>query len=280
MRVFSNTRNVITGILAAVCFLGIYEWFAHHVGRPLLFPPLERVTLESLPSFATFAGSPRPELWPGCAVLISSAVETLRRVVVGGCAGVLLGFPAGLSMHYFRRSRAANDYLLAFLRAVPLFALIPLFVFWANNGEPAIYTYIAFGVAVVLATSTYEGVINVPSRYEISARLLGARRTQVFTTVYIPAIAPEVLAGIRSAIGWSWAFSLGAEYISATSGLGFLAYRSYLYSDMGKLFILAGIYVVLGWAGDVTVRSASILAAKCYRAGLFDRTSLGLWRRK
>ena len=62
----------------------------------------------------------------------------------------------------------------------------------------------------------------------------------------IPAILPEFAGGIRNIIGLIWAFSLGAEYLSSRSGIGYLLYQSYLYADMGKLLIISWLYILLG----------------------------------
>ena len=68
----------------------------------------------------------------------------------------------------------------------------------------------------------------------------------MFRTVYAYATMPELTGSLRNVIGLCWAFSLGAEYLAADSGLGYLVYQSYLYADMGKMIVLAVLYAVLG----------------------------------
>ena len=112
------------------------------------------------------------------------------------------------------------------------------------------YLYISFAVTVIVATNAYEAVSNVPPDYAYQSQLLGASRLQVFTTVYMPAIGPEMIGSLRNVLGLAWAFTLGAEYLSASSGLGYLVYQSYIYSDMGKLIVFAllyGFYGILGY---------------------------------
>jgi ABC-type nitrate/sulfonate/bicarbonate transport system permease component len=104
-------------------------------------------------------------------------------------------------------------------------------------------------VSVIIATNTYEAICNLPPAYGYLASLMEANRYQLFRTVYLHAIQPEMIGGFRNVLGLAWAFSLGAEYLSATSGLGYLVYQSYLYSDMGKLIVFALIYGVYGIVG-------------------------------
>jgi ABC-type nitrate/sulfonate/bicarbonate transport system permease component len=136
--------------------------------------------------------------------------------------------------------------VLTAMRSVPLFALIPLFLYWFGGKETGIFVYMVFSISVIIATSAYEAVCNVPSDYVNQAYLLGATRLQIFQTVYFRAIGPEMVGSLRNVLGLSWAFSLGAEYLSANSGLGYLVYQSYLYSDMGKLMVFVILYGIYG----------------------------------
>jgi ABC-type nitrate/sulfonate/bicarbonate transport system permease component len=117
---------------------------------------------------------------------------------------------------------------------------------WFGGREIGIYLYIAFAVFVIVATNTYEAIFNVPKFYFYQARVLGATKFQIFRTVVFFAIQPEMIGSLRNVLGLCWAFSLGAEYLSARSGIGYLIYQSYLYADMGKLIVFAGIYAIYG----------------------------------
>jgi ABC-type nitrate/sulfonate/bicarbonate transport system permease component len=89
---------------------------------------------------------------------------------------------------------------------------------------------------------------NLPVVLLQQATLLGANRSTVITTVYLPGIAHVMVGSLKNLVGYVWAFSLGAEYISAQSGLGYLTYQTYLYSDMGKLAVFGIIYMILGYS--------------------------------
>jgi sulfonate transport system permease protein len=137
---------------------------------------------------------------------------------------------------------------LTAVRSVPLLALIPLFSFWFGTLWYGPLLYIAFGIFVVTASDCYEASANLPKVFVQHARLLGARGPFILATIHLPGIASSLAASLKNLVGYGWAFALGAEYVSAQSGLGFLTYQTYLYSDMGKLAVFALVYMFLGYA--------------------------------
>jgi sulfonate transport system permease protein len=211
-----------------------------------LFPTIGTILGKSLPGLALFAGGP-PSYYGAATVVAGHSAATIVRILGGVGAGVILGLSAALGIHLFRRGERANAVVLHAVGAVPLMALIPLFVYWFGSRIVGIYCYIAFGAFVVIATASYQAIADVPPNYYHQARLLGAGPLRRLLTVHLFAIQPRLWLAIRDVLGLAWAFSLGAEYISAQSGMGYLVYQSYLYSDMGKLIVLAALYVAYSY---------------------------------
>lgn len=252
------------GIRAAVAgavLLLAWEAMGRMVAQPTLLPWPSHMLRVSFPSLSIFGGEHPPNAWAAAIVVTSQLSITLQRiaigVVAGAAIGLLLGVAAFSGAAYCRREPP----LLVLLRSLPLFALIPLFVLWFGGSEMGVSLYIMFSVSVVVATGTYQAIDNVPSRYLLQARLMGASPAQRLRTVVVPAIVPELMGTMRNVIGLSWAFSLGAEYAGAPDGLGRLVYLSYTYADMGKIATLAAVYAGGGlvvyflwnraWAGAV-----------------------------
>jgi ABC-type nitrate/sulfonate/bicarbonate transport system permease component len=231
--------------------LVIWQIFSLAIHDSRLFPGIDYVTLHSLPSISAFAGDSKENYATAFNVIAVHSGYTFLRLSCGLLLGTFVGVMVGLSIHFFRRLHNANVLALSAVRSVPLFALIPLFLYWFGGKEVGIYIYITFAVSIIISTSTYEAVCNVPSDYADQAYLLGANRLQVFRTVFAYAIGPEMTGSLRNVLGLSWAFALGAEYLSASSGLGYLVYQSYLYSDMGKLMVFAILYGIYGICGYV-----------------------------
>lgn len=51
---------------------------------------------------------------------------------------------------------------------------------------------------------------------------MGASRGQVLKYVIMPAALPEILTGMRIAIGFGWTTLVAGEMVAATVGLGFM----------------------------------------------------------
>lgn len=255
------SRPGLRAAVAGVVVLLTWEAMGRIVGRPALLPWPSHIARVSFPSLSIFGGAPAPDAWAAAVVVTSQLAITLRRIVTGVVAGTAIGLLLGVAAFSVAAYCRREPPLLVLLRSLPLFALIPLFVLWFAGSEMGVSLYIMFSVSVVVATGTYQAIDNVPSRYLLQARLMGASRAQRLGTVVVPAIVPELMGTMRNVIGLSWAFSLGAEYAGAPDGLGQLVYLSYTYADMGKLTALAAIYASSGlvvyflwnraWAGAV-----------------------------
>lgn len=255
----ANTLGIRVGLV--LILLVVWEIAAFFINNSQLFPHIHQILLISFPSISRFSGH-KDSCVLACLTILSHSLTTLMRIVVGTLMGMSVGLITGLSMHFFLRSQKANALILTIMRTIPLFALIPLFLHWFGGKAIGIYLYIAFAVFVIIATNTYEAVFNVPKEYINQSRVLGSTKFHTFRTVIFFAIQPEMIASLRNVIGLSWAFSLGAEYLAARSGLGYLLYQSYLYADMGKLIIFAVVYSVYGMLSFLLIRRFLVFPRK------------------
>lgn len=239
-------RSILSRAITLLVILMIWQFISLLIKDERTFPGIDYLLKISLPSLAVFEGGKANDYCLALWILLKHSGITIFRILIGLIAGSFAGVLAGFAIHFLAPIKRTNTYLLMLVRSVPLFALIPLFLYWFGGRESSIYSYISFGIFVIVATNTFEALSNVSPGYILQAKLLGANRLQIFSTVHFHAIQPEMLGAWRTAVGLSWAFSLGAEYLASTSGLGYLVYQSYLYSDMGKLVLLATIYGCYG----------------------------------
>lgn len=227
-------------------FLGVWIILAQWLDDPALLPGPATIVLDTLPSFATSSGRSF-SLWNGLAVISEHSFVTVGRVAVAFPCGLLTGYMIGCILHVLPREvRQVGSSVVAILKAVPLLALIPLFLYWFSSGLLGTLSYVGLAVFVVAATAAWEAGFNVPPEYRERATLLSATKAQSIAWVLLPAIGWELLGSLRYLLGAAWAFSLGAEYLGGSSGLGYLAYQSYLYSSLGRLIVCLGVYCLLG----------------------------------
>lgn len=243
----NKIRNELLRPLVSVgIVIGLWSLISQVVNNQKLFPSISHTLSVSLPSFSNFSFSGRFSTYEALLVISENTFISILRILSGGSVGTLLGIICGLMLHFFQLTRPAARVLLVGMRTVPLLTLIPLFLFWFGGKEIGVHIWIAFACFIVMATTTSDAVLNVSPTFICLAEKFGASRRKIFSTIILPAVLPEILTGLRTTLGLSWMFCLGAEYLVAQSGLGFLVSQSYMFVDMGKLLLLLFLYGVLG----------------------------------
>ena len=237
-------RLTLKAILALVI---LWETFAFGMRNPRVAPHIPELITVSFPSFSLFSGVREPDGLAAAILLIRASFATLCRVFLGFAFGTLLGLALGAVPFLLPGQRRSSKWLLAALRSIPLFALLPLWVYWFSGSEFGIISYITFAVAVFIGTGVYEGMAQTPRHWLNHATVLKASSLFAFKHIILPGALPAILHQVYWVSGLLPAFCLGAEYTgSALSGLGGITYQSYLYANVGQLLILALIYLFLG----------------------------------
>lgn len=167
-------------------------------------------------------------------------VEIAAGYALGSAFGLTLGFILGRSQFL---SAGLQPYIIG-LYSIPKIALAPVFIVWLGLG-------IASKIAVVFVASfflvffnTYAGLLAVNEELVRLARLMGASWPQTLWRVILPAAAPQIFLGLRTAVPYAVIGAVIGEYIGANEGLGyFILYASQTY-DAPSLF--AGIIILVG----------------------------------
>jgi ABC-type nitrate/sulfonate/bicarbonate transport system permease component len=190
-------------------------------------------------------------MWP---LLPSSFFSSVTMTLAGFLAGTAFGVFIGLLMAYSKNFRIMFGGILDFLRPVPVFALIPLFVLWFGLGRLPQISLIILGTSVILGLTTIEAVKNVPQVYVRAALVLGANRWTIYRSVIVPSITPHILGAIRVAAAASWGLDVAAEYIGAQTGLGHLMIVREQYLDTAGIIDVVIIYSCLALGLDFIIR--------------------------
>lgn len=180
------------------------------------------------------------------AALLSLALhswDTLVRMYVGLAAGALAGTALGLALSWSVWVRRIADLPVQVLRALPLLAMVPLFQLWFGTYFVGKIAFIGYGVGVLFVAGTINAVRNVPQIYIDNARTLGASKLTIYRTIILPAIFPELRATIMLALGLAWATVIGAEYLGAQSGLGYILVYAQSYGFVDRMFFVALMFV-------------------------------------
>jgi len=164
--------------------------------------------------------------------LWSHVAATLARVAIGFSTGALAALALGLPAGYFRRVRNLVEPVVEILRPIPPLAMLPLFIVWVGIGEGSKIGFITYATFFPMFLTTVHAVQHVDPLLLRAASSLGARRTQLFVRVILPAALPEILTGIRLGVALSFFVIVISEFIGAEQGLG------YLINDGRNFFLL------------------------------------------
>ncbi|SDH18177.1 taurine transport system permease protein [Pseudomonas flavescens] len=147
---------------------------------------------------------------------------SLWRVLIATLAAVVTAVPLGIAMGLNPTLNAALDPLVEFYRPIPPLAYLPLMVIWFGIGELSKVLLIYMALFAPLLIATVGGVRRVDKARIQAIRCLGANRLQVVRHVILPSALPDILTGLRIALGVGWSTLVASELIAANQGLGFM----------------------------------------------------------
>jgi len=154
--------------------------------------------------------------------LFKYVVASLFRVTWGFFLALLIGIPFGLVLGWFPLARIAFNPLIQGLRPISPIAWIPIAILWFGIKDSAPIFLIFLASLFPITVSAAAAVQNMQPVYLRAARNFGLSRFQLFRLVIFPAALPQILTGIRIALGVAWLVVVAAEMIAVTSGLGYL----------------------------------------------------------
>ncbi|MCA1189449.1 MULTISPECIES: ABC transporter permease [unclassified Saccharopolyspora] len=174
--------------------------------------------------------------------LLERLAVSLRRLAYGVGYGVLIGIVLGLVMGLVRPVRVMLEPLVTFIRALPPLAYLSLLVIWFGiDEEPKVYLLMVASFPPV-AVATAAAVTGVGKQYVEAAEALGANRAQVIASVILPASVPEILTGVRLAVGIAYGSVVAAETVNGADGLGGMVLNAQRYNQTAV--VILGLFVI------------------------------------
>ena len=155
-------------------------------------------------------------------VLLNYIVASLFRVTIGFGLATIVGVPLGLVLGWFRPALVAFNPVIQILRPISPIAWIPLAILWFHVDDRAPIFLIFLASVFPIVVSTVSAVQNIQPVYVRAAQNFGVKGLDLFRTVVFPACLPQILTGLRIALGIAWLVVVAAEMIAVNSGLGYL----------------------------------------------------------
>ena len=180
--------------------------------------------------------------------------DSFLRVFLGLVFGILIGVPLGLFMGLNRFAKGFFDPLIELYRPVPPLAWAPLIISVLgidNTGKVFLLFMVSLSIMIISARAGASG--TQLSKIH-AAHSLGASNKQILRYVIFPNSLPEILTGIRVAVGMCWGTLVAAEFLAGTTGIGFVENVAKKYFQYEVIWITIFIMGMLGLLFDVTLR--------------------------
>lgn len=214
----STARSVdVLGVAGLLLFVAVWWALAHVISRTQL--PLPQDVFQRVGQ--DFFGAPELALYGvGENGLLDGMLYTAKNVLLAVGIGATIGTVGGLASARFDLLREVIDPVVLTAGTIPILVTAPFFLIWFGVGQASALLLVVVYVSTILYIFAQRAAYNLDPVYEEAARTLGATRGQTIRNVLIPGTAPEILGGVRIALGGAWGLEAIAELLGQPNGIG------------------------------------------------------------
>ena len=148
--------------------------------------------------------------------------SSMRRLLIAIAMAFVLAVPLGLLAGANKVIHAILDPFVEFYRALPPLAYYTLLVLWFGIGDLSKISLLTLNAFAPIFIQTVYSVEQLPRDRINGAKSLGANGVDLFLNVIFPSCLPDILTGLRTAVGVAYATMVAAEMVAAVSGIGWL----------------------------------------------------------
>ncbi|MGH2896696.1 MAG: ABC transporter permease [Solirubrobacteraceae bacterium] len=186
-------------------------------------------------------------------VLGQDLIPSIVRTLAGFAISAVLGVAIGLICGYYRIVREWTSAVFDFLRSLPTPLLIPVaLVVFGLGGKMVIAVIVSAAIWPVLLNTANATSALEPTLVD-TARILGLRGPGLLYRVVLPAVSPQIFAGLRVAISVSLAVMVVSEILGGGSGIGYFISSSQQSFAITDSYAGVVILCLLGWAFDTVL---------------------------
>jgi NitT/TauT family transport system permease protein len=206
------------------------------------------------PDFGPWQAAGALERLAADGVLTAQAAASLSRLAQGLTLAALLGAPLGVLVGYFRSLHEMTSVPFQLLRMTSPLALVPIALIAFGVGSRPVVFLVGYAALWPIVLSTAHGVGRVSGIWKMVVLGFGGGNRAVLAKVVAPAVLPDILHGIRLAVGVGWIVIVPAEMLGVDSGLGYYILDSrdrFAYDELVATILVIGL---LGYLMDFGLR--------------------------
>lgn len=201
---------LLSQLFLFVLFFALWELLASvKVIDPFFVSSPSRIvkTLSSL--FAT------GEIWAHIGI-------TFYETMLGFILATLLGTIIAVLLWWSERLRNILDPYIVVLNSLPKIALGPILILWIGSGVKSIVAMCVLICIILTIINMLGSFLSCDANKINLMKSMHANKFQIFWKLVLPNSIPGFIAVLKINVGMSWVGSIMGEYISSSSGLGYL----------------------------------------------------------
>lgn len=196
-----------------------------------------------------------PRLW-------EHTMSTLYICAIGFAAGVACGIAVAVLVHLARPVQRAVMPLLVLTQNVPVIVLGPLLTVWFGFGLLPKVILITLVCFFPIAVAMLQGLAEADPAMKNYMRIIGAGNIQLLLKLELPAALPHLFAGLKISGTYSVMGAVIAEWLGASSGLGYYMKLSSAAFRADRVFaavfiivaLSIAVYSAIGWIQRLVIR--------------------------
>jgi len=161
-------------------------------------------------------------LWHNRSLLLDNAWTTVVEIVLGYLLAVVLGVALAVLVASSGLAERAVYPWLVVSQLVPIVAIAPIIVIWTGFDIRPKLIVIALVSFFPIAVNTIDGVKSTEPELLRLLRTFGAGRWKRLTAAQLPSALPFFFSGLKVAAALAVIGAVFAEWVGASSGLGYL----------------------------------------------------------
>ena len=187
--------------------------------------------------------------------IASSLWRVATAFVIGATAGIIIGLIRGRVPLVDALFVVPSE----IVRPIPPLGLIPLFILWFGIGELSKVLLILLAVFLIMMVNAQAGAGASGVDQLRAAQSMGSNRWQTFAYVVLPSALPQIMTGLRVAMGTALSILVAAELLGGDRGLGFVVLDAS--SFFRTPYVVAGI-IIIGLIGLISDRGIALLSRR------------------
>lgn len=176
-------------------------------------------------------------------VILASLKTILHGFVISFSAAIVVASISVYCKSFGTLVMALHD----ILNPLPSVAILPIVLLICGLTKNSLYILIIHAVFWPLVATLMMSISTIPQEYRNFSYNIGISKWKMSIFVFIPAIFPYLLSGVRNSWGRAWRSLISAEaifYISGSQqGIGYWIYSNRAYANMCD--VMVGVFMIV-----------------------------------